>query len=89
MSINREEILSMAEAAINGERDEQYGKPEENFGLIAKLWSYYLNEPITPADVANMMIMLKVARLRRSPGNLDSWVDIAGYAACGAEVSID
>ena len=57
-------------------------------GRIAKLWSYYLETPITPADVANMMIMLKVARLRHTPGVLDSWLDIAGYAACGAEVSV-
>lgn len=88
MSINRTEALNMAEAAINGERDEMYGSPDQNFGRIAKLWSVYLNVPIMPADVANMMILLKVARLRHTPGVLDSWLDIAGYAACGAEVSV-
>ena len=31
-----------------------------------------------------MMILLKVSRNRRL-GVRDNWVDIAGYAACGAE----
>jgi hypothetical protein len=30
---------------------------------------------------------LKVARLMHTPGHVDSWVDIAGYAACGADVA--
>ena len=38
-------------------------------------------------SIANMMILLKVARLKSSPSHKDSWVDVAGYAACGAECS--
>lgn len=43
---------------------------------------------LTGADVAIMMDLLKLARLGTNPEHLDSWVDVAGYAACGAEVSV-
>ena len=32
-----------------------------------------------------MMALLKIARVKYNPRHADSWVDIAGYAACGAE----
>jgi hypothetical protein len=34
-----------------------------------------------------MMALLKVARLAHSPSHRDSWLDIAGYAACGHHVT--
>jgi hypothetical protein len=40
-----------------------------------------------PSDVAQMMVLMKIARLENSPHHLDSWVDVAGYAACGAELA--
>lgn len=69
-----------------------YGKPENNFNRIALFWTDYLEQRehqgyISEADVAAMMILMKVARLMEKPDHLDSWLDIAGYAACGAEVS--
>lgn len=33
-----------------------------------------------------MMCLLKVARIRSGGGTGDSFVDLAGYAACGAEI---
>jgi len=52
--------------------------------------SIYMDIAVEPRDVANMMILLKVARNNHAhpddPGHRDNWVDIAGYAACGAEV---
>ena len=88
--MNRADVLEQAKTIVNGERDEEYGVPENNFGRIARLWSTYLDEPdrIGPEDVAIMMMLLKVARLRSSfYESMDSWVDIAGYAACGAEIA--
>jgi hypothetical protein len=35
-----------------------------------------------------MLALLKIARLKNSPNHRDSWVDIAGYAACGAECAL-
>lgn len=73
-----------------------YGKPENNFKRIAELWEIYINQresqanvfiAISETDVATLMVLMKVARLMEKPDHLDSWLDIAGYAACGAEVS--
>ncbi len=44
-------------------------------------------QPLTETDVAIMSIMTKIARLANTPDHADSWADIAGYAACGAEVN--
>jgi hypothetical protein len=50
------------------------------------MWTAYLGHPVTAADVCNMMVLLKVARLRNGP-HRDSNVDGAGYMALGAEMS--
>lgn len=89
--MKRGELLDKAKTIINGEREEHYGSPEDNFGTIAELWTAYLKRTsptvyITTADVANLMILLKVARLASDYSHEDSWVDIAGYAACGSEI---
>lgn len=88
--MSREEILKTASKAVNGDRDERYGKPEDNFQKIANCWSAYLKTKLLPHDVAIMMILFKVARLQSNNGaDLDSWVDIAGYAACGGEIGTE
>lgn len=88
----RTETLDKANSIVNGARADQYGGPEDSFSRIASLWSSYLTSPelsvsLSSADVACMMALLKIARLRNSPDHDDSWVDLAGYAACGSEVS--
>lgn len=86
--VKREELLEKARICVCGEREQDYGTPENNFGVIADFWSDYLQTQIDGRDVAAMMILLKVARVATSPcgGTDDTWVDIAGYAACGAEI---
>lgn len=87
--MDRKELLQQALSAV-AERPTAYGSPENNFSRIASLWSSYRGEGhnFTTADVAAMMALVKVARLAQSPAHLDSWVDLAGYAACGAEVAV-
>ena len=34
-----------------------------------------------------MMILLKVARIKSNNSKEDSFIDIAGYAACGGEIA--
>lgn len=82
----REEILEKARQCVSGDRDLQYGSPEESFSRIAKYWSDYLDKDISPKDVAIMMILFKVAREEHS-SKVDNWIDIAGYAACGGEIT--
>lgn len=82
----RKEVLEEALRIVMSDRNTDYGTPEQNFGDIASLWSWYRGVAFDPHDVAVMLILLKIARIRTSPGKLDHWVDIAGYAACGGEV---
>ena len=83
----RVEALREAARIISGERNKQYGNPEDNFERTAKIWSVILGIEITNEDVAMMMVGLKMARYASKSGfQPDTWVDIAGYAACGYEV---
>jgi hypothetical protein len=83
----RVEALREAAKIISGERDKQYGGPEENFTRIAKIWSVIFGIEFTPEDVAMAMVAVKVARYASKSGyQPDTWIDIAGYAGCGYEV---
>ena len=91
--LTRADILQAAEKCVCGQREQDYGTPENNFKAIAELWEAYLNKACTRGvnvrveakDVAAMMALLKIARIAAGGGNADSWIDLAGYAACGAE----
>ena len=83
----REECLRRANEIVNGQREEDYGTPENNFGTIAELWSVYLEADVSPVDVAMMMSLLKIARISTGTFNEDSFIDLAGYAACGYEIA--
>ncbi len=86
--MTRIEFLEEASQCINGDRNAQYGEPEDNFSNIAKLWSAYLDIDIGAEDVAFMMCLFKVARLKGSCyQSKDSWIDLIGYAACGGEIA--
>ena len=90
--MTRADILKEAEKCVCGQRQEDYGSPEDSFSTISYLWTVYLdaahraNFQITPKDVAVMMALLKVARIARGD-NPDSFVDLAGYAACAGEIA--
>ena len=89
--LTRADILHAAEKCVCGQREQDYGTPENNFKAIAELWEAYLNKACTwgvnvrveAKDVAAMMALLKIARICTGKYKGDSWVDLAGYAACG------
>lgn len=83
----RASTLDEAKAAVTGQRQSDYGTLEDNFKVIAGLWSVFLGTEVTAMQVAPMMALLKVARIKSNPTHHDSYVDIAGYAACGAELA--
>lgn len=89
--MTRKDILDKAAECVCGQREQDYGSPESNFQLIADLWNTYLDKyliaDISPTDVAMMMALLKIARIRNGGGTGDSFVDLAGYAACGGEIN--
>ena len=84
--MNRLDTLKAAADCVCGSREEDYGSPEDNFAVIAALWTAYTGTDVTPKDVAMMMALLKIARAKAG-SNPDTYVDLAGYAACGAEIS--
>ena len=87
--MTRPEILDAAKACVCGQREQDYGNPENNFGLIGQLWTVYTGTPISAKDVAMMMALLKIARIKTGTGTEDSFVDLAGYAACAGEIETE
>lgn len=87
--MTRKEVLDAASKAVLEDRTNTYGSPEQSFKRIAEFWSAYLDVDITPADVAAMMGLLKIARIAGGRDTHDSWVDLAGYAACGGELHLE
>lgn len=83
----REKVLDEARECVCGQREQDYGSPEDNFKRIANLWTAYMAVEITPVDVAMMMSLLKTARIKTGTGTMDSFVDGCGYFACGAEIA--
>lgn len=84
--MQKNDILDTAKTIINGERQGTYGKAESSFSVIGALWTAYLGMGISATDVANMMILMKVARNASGVYKEDNWIDICGYAALGGEI---
>ena len=74
-------VLEEAQAIIYGDREKTYGHPSKNLNVIASYWSEHLGTIVTVEDVCIMMMLLKIALLRNTPGHRDSIVDTCGYAA--------
>lgn len=84
-------ICEDALRTINGERQDQYGNPEDTFEHIANLWTTYLSGYgdkilVTKPMVAEMMCLLKIAREQCGKGKRDNMVDLIGYAALAADM---
>jgi hypothetical protein len=85
--MTRKEILETAAKCVVGDREEDYGSPEQNFERIAMFWNAYFDSyRISAKDVAAMLALLKIARVASGHAKSDNWVDLAGYAACGGEI---
>ena len=86
--MNRSEILEAAKQAVTVDRAATHGDAERNFGLTATYWSAHLDAEVTPEDVAVMMTLLKLARIRSNPAHVDSYVDACGYSAIAGEIAV-
>ena len=90
--MTRKEALAAAEKCVCGGRDIDHGTPENNFACVGDMWSVYLRtrgievNSIMPTDVTMMLALLKIARVASGNPHADNFVDLAGYAACGAEL---
>lgn len=95
--MNRKEVLATANKCVSGDREQDYGSPENNFRTIAAFWNAYIASKVGAAqgiapvaldgkDVAAMLGLLKIARISSGHAKADNWIDLAGYAACGGEL---
>ena len=93
--MNRKETLVEADKCVNGQREHDYGSPEDNFATIAEMWTTYLRRSsskfnpivVTAHDVTVMMALLKIARIASGQVKEDNYVDGCGYLACAAEIA--
>jgi hypothetical protein len=83
----RSHVLQTAERLVNNERNTQYDEPSADFARTAAMWTAYFGIPVAMHDVAAAIAMLKLSRIRHNPEHVDNWIDLAGYAACGADVA--
>jgi hypothetical protein len=81
-------ILDEANSIIYGDREKTYGNPAKNLNNIANFWSVYLDIKISAQDVAQMMVLLKLARLINTPNHRDSLVDAVGYLALVERINV-
>ena len=84
--MERETVLTTARDLITGDRAKAYGNASDNLQRIATMWGVVLGCEVTRQQVADCMIVLKVAR-NVEQASFDSYVDICGYAAIGWECS--
>lgn len=91
---HRKALLTEAETLVNGDRNNQYGPPHQDFQRTADILTamgvrfvpgHGDARAIKAHDVALILAAVKMSRLAWSPEKRDSWVDLAGYAACGHE----
>lgn len=75
---------------INGERQNVYGNPEDCFDNIAAFWSMYSEHGFNNIDVAIMMALLKIARMKNNGvAHRDNFIDAIGYLALAADMVAD
>ena len=86
--VSRETILTNAKILVTTDRAAEHGDALDNFQTTAAYWNAYLGvDWIEPHDVAVMMAMLKMARMRQNDKNMENYEDACGYMALGGEIS--
>lgn len=71
-------------ATVTADRRDVYGDPQDTYRRVSALRAVVQECPDPQIREILGMIATKVARLVQTPEHLDSWVDVAGYARCGA-----
>lgn len=89
MTTPRAHCLDTAKALVTGDRQDTYGDPATNASTFMQLLASIHGDGFGEVDYPIIMILTKLARLAQNPDHLDSWVDIAGYAALGYELAGD
>lgn len=85
----REQLLAEVTRLITQDRNNAYGPPDQDFirtaNILNALGFTHYELPIEGHHIAMVLAAVKLSRLAWGPQKRDSWVDLAGYAACGWE----
>lgn len=89
-------LLEEVAELIDGQRSKDYGEPQESFDAIAGLWTVYLRasniinpqQEIDVLTVADLMMLLKLARNAGPRKTKDNYVDICGYGGLAGSIFI-
>lgn len=73
--------------AVTEERGKSYGSPKTGFQRAALLKAVVGDCKDPLARHVLEMLCVKIARLIETPSHADSWLDVAGYAWTGNEVT--
>lgn len=81
--------MSVIEEAATtvADRSNTHGEADESLGMVADMWTAYFGTDVRPHEVAEAMVLLKVARSQCGDTERDHHVDICGYAHLASEVS--
>ena len=82
------EILLTATDTIS-QRGLSYGHPADNLQHTAMLISAYLQYPVEDYQVAGIMLLVKLARTNESAQQIDTWIDMAAYAALAGQLATE
>ena len=82
--MNAGDFLVEAKAIIQ-DRGLDYGHPSDNMSRTARLWSAFLEMPVTDYQVASCMALVKLARSMET-GKVDNYIDGAAYFAIAGQL---
>jgi hypothetical protein len=82
--MNAGDFLTEARATIQ-DRGMDYGHPTDNMQRTARLWSAYLEVPISDFQVAMCLAMVKIGRSMES-AKVDNFIDGAAYFAISGQL---
>jgi hypothetical protein len=81
--VDEPNVLLEAYEITGGDRQNDYGTPEENWGRISRIASAMTDgKPVhlTAEVCIKVLLATKLARMVTSPKKRDNYVDLAGYA---------
>jgi len=81
------DYLNEAKATIE-DRGFDYGHPSDNMQRTARLWSAYLEMPVTDYQVAMCMALVKIARSMET-SKTDTYIDLAAYTAIAGQLATE
>ena len=79
MSDTKKSILSEADLVLNGDRQNDYADPVENFRRISECASSLVGYNISDIDCCKVLIAVKLM-MERNKHKRDNLVDLCGYA---------